>query len=72
MLWLIISKTIGYKYAYCPFGLGPKINDEQKSIEFETPIASHYAALKIDLDDQYGQLVSFFVSRHSTNSCDSW
>ena len=38
--------------------LGPKINDQEKSIEFDTPIASHYAALKIDLDDQYGQLRS--------------
>lgn len=40
------------------YNLGPKINDQDKSIEFDTPIASHYAALKIDLDDQYGQLRS--------------
>jgi len=40
------------------YNLGPKINDQEKSIEFETPIASHYAALKVDLDDQYGQLRS--------------
>jgi len=35
---------------------GPKINEKKKSIEFETGIASHYGAMKIDNDDQYGQL----------------
>jgi hypothetical protein len=35
---------------------GPKINEKKKSIEFETRIASHYGAMKIDNDDQYGQL----------------
>jgi hypothetical protein len=37
---------------------GPKINEKKKSIEFSTPIASHYSALKVDNDDQYGQLRS--------------
>ena len=37
---------------------GPKINERQKSIEFNVPIASHYAAIKVDLEDQYGQLNS--------------
>jgi len=37
---------------------GPKINESEKSIEFGVPIASHYAAIKVDLDDQYGQLNS--------------
>lgn len=40
------------------YNLGPKINDQKKSYEFDSPIASHYAALKVDLDDQYGQLRS--------------
>jgi hypothetical protein len=35
---------------------GPKINDRKKSIEFSTRIGSHYGAMKIDNDDQYGQL----------------
>jgi hypothetical protein len=35
---------------------GPKINEKKKSIEFSTRIGSHYGAMKIDNDDQYGQL----------------
>jgi hypothetical protein len=35
---------------------GPKINEKKKSVQFSVPIASHYGAMKIDNDDQYGQL----------------
>ena len=38
--------------------IGPRINEKKKSYEFETNIASHYSALKVDIDDQYGQLRS--------------
>lgn len=35
---------------------GPKFTEKKKSIEFTTRIGSHYGAMKIDNDDQYGQL----------------
>jgi len=61
---LLASGTIGVDQSLGTLGLfddelgpdGPKINEKKKSIEFETNIASHYGALKFDLEDQYGQL----------------
>jgi hypothetical protein len=40
-------------------GLGPKIDDESmKTVGFNTEIASHYAAIKVTIKNQYGQLDS--------------
>ena len=39
-------------------GAGPTIDEEGKQKEFQTRIASHYGALKINVEDQYGNLRS--------------
>jgi hypothetical protein len=47
---------------------GPKINDKKKSIEFSIRIGSHYGAMKIDNDDQYGQLKS--ITQFPVTPCE--
>jgi hypothetical protein len=39
-------------------GVGPTIDEQGKQKEFQTRIASHYGALKINIEDQYGNLRS--------------
>jgi hypothetical protein len=61
---LLVTGTSGLDISLGSLGMfddelgptGPKINEKKKSIEFGTRIGSHYGAMKIDNDDQYGQL----------------
>ena len=61
---LLVNGTTGLDQSLGSLGMfddwlgpdGPKINEKKKSLEFNVPIASHYGAMKIDNDDQYGQL----------------
>lgn len=48
--------------------IGPRINEKKKSYEFQTNIASHYSALKVDIDDQYGQLKS--IIQQNATQCE--
>jgi len=48
--------------------IGPRINDKKKSYEFQTDIASHYSAIKVDIDDQYGQLKS--IIQQTASQCE--
>jgi hypothetical protein len=47
---------------------GPRINEKKKSTEFNMGIASHYSAIKVDLDDQYGQLNS--IIQQAVTDCE--
>jgi hypothetical protein len=49
-------------------GLGPEINENKKTIQFSTPIASHYASIKVRLKNQYGQLQS--IKQQAITPCE--
>ncbi len=49
-------------------GLGPEIVEDKKTIPFNVAIASHYAAIKIRLKNQYGQLQS--IKQQAITPCE--
>ena len=73
---LLVSGTTGLDQSLGSLGMfddtlgsdGPKINEKRKSVEFNTNIASHYSGIKVDLDDQYGQLNS--IIQQAITDCE--
>ena len=53
-----LDQSLGTLNMFDDASFGPKINEENKSKEFQAKIASHYGALKINIEDQYGNLRS--------------
>lgn len=53
-----LDQSLGSLGMFDDAGFGPEITEEKKSREFQAKIASHYGALKINIEDQYGNLRS--------------
>lgn len=49
-------------------GLGPELNETRKTIQFNSPIISHYASIKVRLKNQYGQLQS--IKQQAITPCE--